>query len=141
MISTGWGNGTTVLSYYRSEQPTAIFEKQINSVGGYRFLNNQVIVNAPAGANASATSISGTVQPVFLNGMATWAQIAGLPFGTSGRWQDAVLADTTYYDFYHQLIDGDTKREASDWTTANVDLTQTFFDNRLSLQLQHRLSP
>jgi outer membrane receptor protein involved in Fe transport len=137
MISTGWGNGTTVLTYYRSEQPTAIFEKQINSVGGYRFLNNQIFVNTPTGASSSATSISGTVQPVFLNGMATWAQIAGLRFGTSGRWQDAVLPDTTYYDFYHNLIDGDTKREVSDWTTANVDLTQTFFNNRLSFQLQY----
>ena len=137
MISNTWGNGTTVLVYNRSVQPLSIFEKEINSVNGYRFLNNQVVVNAPASATASATSISGTVQPVFLNGAGNHAQVVNKPFATSGRWGEQVLTDATYYDFYHHLIDGDSKREFSKWKTANLDLTQTFFDNRVSYNLQY----
>lgn len=137
LINTGWGNGTTVMVYDRTPQPVSIFEKEINSVNGYRFLNNQIVVNQPASASASATSINGTVLPVFLNGAGSWAQIVGKPFATSGRWGDQVLTDTTYYDFYNNLIDGDSKREASKWKTLNLDLTQTFFNNQASYNLQY----
>ena len=137
MIGNAWGNGTTVMVYDRSVQPLSIFEKEINSVNGYRFLNNQVVVNSPASASASATSINGTVQPVFLNGAGNYAQVANKPFATSGRWGEQVLTDSTYYDFYNNLIDGDSKREASKWKLANLDLTQTFFDNRISYNLQY----
>jgi outer membrane receptor protein involved in Fe transport len=137
IISNAWGNGTTVMAYDRTVAPVMIFEKEINSVNGYRFLNNAVVVNTPSGANSSATSILGTVQPVFLNGMASYAQVAGKPFATSGRWQDAVLTDTAYYDFYHNLIDGNSKREMADWNIAHVDLTHSFLDHRVSYQLQY----
>ncbi len=137
MISNAWGNGTTVMVYDRSVQPLSIFEKEINSVNGYRFLNNQVVVNAPTSASASATSISGTVQPVFLNGAGNYAQVVNKPFATSGRWGEQVLTDSTYYDFYNNLIDGDSKREMSKWKIANLDVTQTFFDNRISYNLQY----
>lgn len=137
IISNAWGNGTTVMAYDRTVAPVMIFEKEINSVNGYRFLNNAVVVNTPNSANASATSIQGTVQPVFLNGMANYAQVAGKPFATSGRWQDAVLTDTSYYDFYRNLIDGNSKRELADWNIAHVDLTHSFFNNRVSYQLQY----
>ena len=137
LINTAWGNGTTVMAYDRTVAPVMIFEKEINSVNGYRFANNAAAVNTPAGAGSSATSIQGTILPVFLNGMASYAQIANKPFATSGRWQDAVLTDTTYYDFYRNLIDGNSKRELAAWNTANLDLTHSFFNNRVSYQLQY----
>lgn len=137
LINTGWGNGTTVMVYNRTVQPVAIFEKEINSVWGYRFLNNAAHWNQPAAVNSSATSISGTVQPVFINGMGSLAQVLNKPYATSGRWQDQVLTDTTYYNFYDHLIDGNSKREFSGWRTWHADLSHTFFNHTLGYNLQY----
>ncbi len=135
LISTGWGNGTIVLIYDGTAQPVSIFEKEINSANGYRISGTNALVNVPTAAGSSATSIPGTVQPVFFNGHAAWATLKGLPF--ANRYQDRVLTDPGIYDFYNRLIDGDSKREMRDWSNGRVELTHSFFNNKLSYNLQY----
>lgn len=135
LISNAWGNGTIILVYDGSAQPVSIFEKEINSANGYRFANNAAVINVPTAAGSSATSISGTVQPVFFNGAAAYATLKGLPFAS--RYQDRVLTDTSIYNFYEKLIDGDSKRENRSWTNGKVELTHALFDNKLSYNLQY----
>lgn len=135
LISTGWGNGTIVLVYNGTAQPVSIFEKEINSANGYRISGTSALVNVPTAAGSSATSIPGTVQPVFFNGHAAWATLKGLPF--ANRYQDRVLTDPNIYDFYQNLIDGDSKREMRDWKNGRLEVTHSFFNNKLSYNLQY----
>ncbi len=135
LISNAWGNGTLILVYDGSAQPVSIFEKEINSANGYRFANNTALINTPTAVGSSATSISGTVQPVFFNGFAAYATLKGLPFAS--RYQDRVLSDTSIYNFYEQLIDGNSKREMRDWGNGRIDLTHAFLNNALSYNLQY----
>jgi outer membrane receptor protein involved in Fe transport len=135
LISNAWGNGTIILVYDGTAQPVSIFEKEINSANGYRFANNTAQINVPTAVGSSATSISGTVQPVFFNGFAAYATLKGLPFAT--RYQDRVLTDTSIYNFYEKLIDGSSKREMRDWTNGRLDVTQSFLNNTFSYNLQY----
>ncbi len=135
LISNAWGNGTLILVYDGSAQPVSIFEKEINSANGYRISGTTALFNNPTAVGSSATSISGTVQPVFFNGFAAYATLKGLPF--ANRYQDRVLTDTNIYNFYEKLIDGNSKRELRDWTNGRIDLSHSFFNNRLSYNLQY----
>ncbi len=135
LLSNAWGNGTIVLVYDGTAQPVSIFEKEINAANGYRFANNAAVINAPTAVGSSATAISGTVQPVFFNGFAAYATLKGLPFAS--RYQDRVLTDTSIYNFYEKLIDGDSKRENRTWTNGKIDLTHSFLNNRFSYNLQY----
>ena len=47
---------------------------------------------------------------------------------------DKTLTDTSIFDFYHKLLDGDNKREWQHWNAYNVNLTETLFHDRLSIQ-------
>lgn len=47
---------------------------------------------------------------------------------------DQTLSDTSLFDFYNQLIDGDNKRERQDWDAYNVSITQSLFHDRLTVQ-------
>jgi hypothetical protein len=135
LISNAWGNGTIVLVYDGSARPVSIFEKEINSANGYRISGTTALVNVPTATGSSSTSIPGTVQPVFFNGYAAYATLKGLPFAS--RYQDRVLTDPTIYDFYRNLIDGNSKREMRDWNNGRVEVTQTFLENKLSYNLQY----
>lgn len=135
LINNAWGNGTVVQVWDRSAQPVSIFEKEINSANSYRIAGNAAVINVPFATGSSNTSIQSTVQPVFLNGFRSAAALQGLPF--ADRYQDRVLTDTSIYDFYRNLLDGNSKREGRDWTNGRAELTHSFFDNQLSYNLQY----
>lgn len=59
----------------------------------------------------------------------------GLPRADSGLYKAQSLTDPTVFDFYNQLIDGDSKWETNDWDAINLDLTQSFFDNKLAFNI------
>lgn len=50
------------------------------------------------------------------------------------RYFDKTLADSSLYDFYGKLIDGDNKREWQRWNAYNINVIQSFFNERLVLQ-------
>ncbi len=66
-----------------------------------------------------------------LAGVQTWSGSAGLPYSAIGAYRNETLSDPSVFDFYSKLIDGDNKREWSDWDVYTLDLTHTFFDNML----------
>jgi len=57
------------------------------------------------------------------------------PLAQRGYYKDLSLTDPTVFDFYEQLIDGNNKREMSDWTNVTFSAAQAFFDNRLGLEV------
>ncbi|MDD2762859.1 MAG: TonB-dependent receptor plug domain-containing protein [Opitutaceae bacterium] len=50
---------------------------------------------------------------------------------------DKVLTDPTVFDFFNNLLDGPNKREWQKWNALNADLTQTFFNDRLAVDLTY----
>ncbi|MEX0323885.1 MAG: TonB-dependent receptor plug domain-containing protein [Puniceicoccaceae bacterium] len=57
------------------------------------------------------------------------------PLADRNYYQDRSLTDPTIFDFYNNLIDGDNKRELTDWDYRNISLSQSFWDNRAGVEL------
>ncbi len=64
-----------------------------------------------------------------INGKQRAATDLALPF--AGFWQDSSFTDTTYFDFFNNLIDGDGKREYKDFDIYELEINHTFFDNKV----------
>lgn len=64
-----------------------------------------------------------------------YAKNANLPGADYGIYKDKVLTDASFFDFYHNLIDGDNKKETQDFDTFNASFSQSFFDNRFSYEV------
>lgn len=64
----------------------------------------------------------------------TFAANARLPYYSWGVYKDKTLTDPSVFDFYNNLIDGDNKREWTDFRVYNASVAQTFFDDRLGLE-------
>ncbi|KAF0095781.1 MAG: TonB-dependent receptor plug [Puniceicoccaceae bacterium 5H] len=72
-----------------------------------------------------------------INTTSLWAAEANLPYSQSGLYKDNVITDPTLFDFYNNLIDGDTKHEWQDFTVYNLSLSQTFFDDTVGFALDY----
>ena len=59
----------------------------------------------------------------------------GLPFAEFGQYKNFHLQDPTIFDFYDQLLDGPNKQEQQDWTAYNISLAQTFWNNKVGVEL------
>jgi outer membrane receptor protein involved in Fe transport len=47
---------------------------------------------------------------------------------------DKTLSDTSIFDFYNNLIDGPNKHEWQNWNTYNLNIVESLFNDRLSIQ-------
>lgn len=56
------------------------------------------------------------------------------PLATRGYYKDQSLTDSSIFNFYDYLIDGDNKREFKDWDATNFSVGQTFFNSRLGVE-------
>jgi len=56
-----------------------------------------------------------------------------LPGGS--YYSDYSLTDSTVFDFYNKLMDGDNKYEWQDWRAGNINLSQTFFNDRVGFEM------
>jgi len=54
------------------------------------------------------------------------------PYQKWGLWKAATLSDSSIFDFYNNLLDGDNKKEWQKFNNFNIDLTQSFFDEKLA---------
>ncbi|MFA5257785.1 MAG: TonB-dependent receptor plug domain-containing protein [Opitutales bacterium] len=62
---------------------------------------------------------------------------ANLPGNQYGQYRDMSLLDDTVFDFYKNLIDGNTKSEWEDWNAYNFNLTQTGWGDRVGIDLSY----
>src|SRR5690606_13995031 len=60
-----------------------------------------------------------------------------LPLAEYGQYRAMSITDDGVFDFYDTLIDGDTKHEFEDWNAANIEFSQTAFNDRLGLRLEY----
>ena len=74
-------------------------------------------------------------RPIGIVGYNRYAINANLPGAAMNVWKDRSLTDTSIFDFYKKLIDGNNKHEWNRWNAWNASLTQTAFENRLALDV------
>lgn len=67
--------------------------------------------------------------------LSTFANNARLPGFQYGQYRQASLRDSSVFNFYDNLIDGDTKKETEGWNAFNLDLSQTGWGDRFGIQL------
>lgn len=72
-------------------------------------------------------------QPRGLAGYRDWAASSGQPFATLAK--NTSLTDPKIFDFYNKLIDGDIKREWYDFDAYDIQVSQTFFKDRMGIDV------
>jgi hypothetical protein len=72
-----------------------------------------------------------------LSGLSTFATNAGLPGNAFGQYRNESLQNPSVFNFYQNLIDGPTASQFEHWKAYNLDLTQTFFDDRVGFELSY----
>jgi hypothetical protein len=135
-----------------------VYEDGINSKGGYLVLNgpniatdpndytvvtqNGSYVNPYAAANRPQDVFRrGTTQNIFqaprlvTTGKQRVASDNGLAF--PGFWRDPSFSSTDQFDYMNYLIDGDNKLEQTNFQVLEIQLRNTFLNNRVGYQLSY----
>jgi outer membrane receptor protein involved in Fe transport len=97
--------------------------------------NNEVVANY--GINAAGEVVGGVGynfnRPVAIGTPSQWAKAAGIDYAE--LYKNVSLTDPSIFNFYKNLIDGPNKKEWQEWNTWNVDLQQTFMNDKFGFQL------
>lgn len=96
--------------------------------------------NSSGGIDGSLGTPSGARRVTVAN-TAYWAERAneaeGAKYQQFGVWKATTLTDSSVFDFYNNLIDGDNKQEWQDFDNINASLSQTFFNNKFGFELAY----
>ena len=127
--------------YSNQQQPTWFIDGASNQLfriyGGYV---NSGALNAAGTPQGAGINLAGERYADAFTSMTSTSQYAinaHLPNSQYGQYRDQSLTDSSVFDFYNNLIDGPTKGEFEKWNAFNVDLQQTFWDDRLGIQLTY----
>ncbi len=71
------------------------------------------------------------------NGSPANYRIPTVPIPGGVYYADKVITDPTIFNFYKKLLDGPNKHEWKNWTAFNLALDQTFFDDRLGIEIAY----
>jgi TonB-dependent Receptor Plug Domain len=137
----------TVLSYFNGSAgtspgvppavtnniPTTVISGTINS--GWRIDSTGAIGGPYNPGNTVVIGGLPNFRPIAVPNYQQYAANTNIPGGS--YYADQVLTDPSIYDFYGQLLDGDNKHEWQNWNAWNVALSQTFFNDRLGLELAY----
>ncbi len=72
-----------------------------------------------------------------INSQAAFARNAGLPFSEFGVYKNYNLTDPSIFDFYNNMLDGPNKSEWQNFKTHNLNLSQTYFGDKLGWELAY----
>ncbi len=61
--------------------------------------------------------------------------LGSFPAAEKGFYKRKSITDTSIFNFYDKLMDGDAKREWQNWDAYNLTLEQTLFDGKVGLEL------
>ncbi len=87
--------------------------------------NNQIgYVTAP-GSWASIASTS------------VWAANSGLPYANAGIFKNNVITDPSVFNFYKNLIDGDTKHELQQFHRATFNVAETALNDQVGVSFDY----
>jgi outer membrane receptor protein involved in Fe transport len=124
--------------YANQQQPIWFIDGSSNQL--YRIYGgfvNTGALNSSGVAQGAGVNLPGMkYADVFsdLTNFSTYALNANLPGSQYGQYRNRSLLDPTVFDFYDNLIDGPTADQFEKWTAYNIDLTQTFWDDRVGIE-------
>lgn len=117
----------------------------INGANGQTYSINAGYINngfrkndgsvAGAGDNAVGQRYSEIIYG--LGGYQDYAKNAKLPYSDYSQYKNKMLTDTSVFNFYDNLIDGDNKREWADWHAYNASFSQTGWKDRVGIELSY----
>ncbi|MFZ5497071.1 MAG: TonB-dependent receptor plug domain-containing protein [Verrucomicrobiota bacterium] len=115
--------------------PMAIFDSGASSA--VRYLAGEVpTVRGINAAGAIDGNIAGIPQST-MTSLTIYRDISkkvNLPGAKFGLTRNLTLSDPTVFDFYNNLIDGPNKSEWQNFKAFNLNLAQTFWDNRVGFE-------
>ena len=76
-------------------------------------------------------------QPVGITTYSQYAVFANLPGAQYGAYRDKMLTDPSIFNFYEHTLDGPNSHQWQRWNGFNADVSQTFLDNRLGIDLAY----
>ena len=127
--------------YANQQQPVWFIEGSSNQLdriyGGYV---NTGALNAAGVAQGASTNLVGMKYADVFSDLTSFSQYAlnaHLPNYQYGQYRNRTLLDPSVFNFYDNLIDGPTASQFEKWTTYNIDLTQTFWNDRVGAELTY----
>ncbi|MGA2445455.1 MAG: TonB-dependent receptor plug domain-containing protein [Opitutaceae bacterium] len=125
--------------YANQQQPIWFMDGLSNQLyriyGGYVNTGALNAAGVPQGAGVNLVGMRYADAFSDLTNLSTYANNAHLPNYQYGQYRNESLLDPSVFDFYHNLIDGPTASQFEKWNALNFDLQQTFWDDRLGVQL------
>jgi outer membrane receptor protein involved in Fe transport len=67
----------------------------------------------------------------------TWAVNSGLPYSGAGVFKNNMITDPSVFDFYHNLIDGDTKHELQQFHRWTFSVAETALDDQVGISFDY----
>lgn len=103
------------------------------------FVNRGAISNKGVAQGSSSSLTNQKYGDEFpgIRSYSSYANQAQLPGWQNGQYRDKSLTDSSIFNFYDNLIDGDTKKEFGKWEAYNFDISQTGWDDRVGVQLSY----
>jgi hypothetical protein len=131
-----WASGVV-----NQQQPLWFIDGTSNQLyriyGGYVNTGSLNASGVPQGASASIVGQRYADVFTTLGGLSSYATNAKLPNYQYGQYRDQTLSDPSVFDFYNNLLDGPTASQFEKWNAYNLDVTQTFWEDRLGVQLTY----
>jgi hypothetical protein len=115
-----------------------------SNVANFYDANSSTAMNSMMGMLGTAKGLDSTgkvdgtisgIEFARLYGIATYSAYAKAVVKGGNYYSNYSLTDTSIYDFYNKLIDGNNKKEWNKWKTANASLTQSFLHNRVGFEI------
>jgi outer membrane receptor protein involved in Fe transport len=127
--------------YANQQQPIWFVEGATNQLDRiYGGFVNTGALNSAGVPQGSGVNLAGMkYADVFsdLTNFSTYALNANLPGAQYGQYRNRSLLDPSVFNFYDNLIDGPTASQFERWTTYNIDLSQTFWSDRLGAEFTY----
>lgn len=130
-----WAN--PIYYYPNATSPTASLITESYDVGtpnaigtGTASPNANGIYPVTGGLAGNDSKQAFTIEPY-----SVYAVQEGLPGSQYGEWNDKDITNTAIFNFYKETLDGPNTNEGQRWNGFNADLSQTFLDNRIGIDL------
>ncbi len=130
-----------VASMVNQQQPFWLIDgasaETYDVIGGYI---NPGALNPNGTVRGASQGIAGKTYGDQFFGVAGLPQAANglqLPLSQYGQYRNESLTDPSIFDFYTKLIDGNNKSEFENWDAYNIDVSQTFLNDRLGFQFTY----